>query len=335
MLVGELGEEALLEKMRRLFSSGLAASPANVIIGIGDDAAVTVPAAGSEVWTTDLLLEGIHFQPEWQTPRELGHKSLAVSLSDVAAMGAAPRYALLSVACSASTTVDYILELCHGVACLAAAHRLKVIGGDTTASGGPLVVSLALSGVIPDGGTAVFRSGARPGDRVFVTGHLGSAAAGLLLLMRQAAGDFPELREAFVRPEPRVQAGMRVRQHGGTGMTDLSDGLAADLRHVCQESGTGARIFQSRLPISDALLRASRRFDFDATSLALEGGEDYELLFTARPENSNWIASAVAAAGVRVTEIGEILPAEHGLLLSGDSGERLFKERGYDHFMAG
>ncbi len=332
MLVGELGEEALLERMRRVF----APAAAEVLIGIGDDAAVTLPLPGKELWTTDFLLEGVHFKRTWLTPAELGRKCLAVNLSDLAAMGAAPFYAMVSMACPAETSVDYIDDICQGVADLAGREKVTIIGGDTARSPGPLIIGIAVCGAIADG-QAVLRSGARPGDRIMISGYLGSAAAGLWFFERGLSIDeFPELRRAFVYPEARLAAGALARRLGAASMTDVSDGLAGDLRHICNQSGTGARIDLRRLPVHQELKLAAHKFGLDVEELALQGGEDYELLITAPPEKCGAIIDEISrSAAIPVTEIGEILTQAEGILtVRSDGAECVMKRRGFDHFAA-
>ncbi len=329
MLVGELGEAALLERMRQVF----APASTGVLVGIGDDAAVTVPSVGNEVLTTDFLLEGVHFRKEWLTPADLGRKSLAVNLSDLAAMGAAPLYAIVSLACPRETPVDYIDEICQGIAAFASAARISVIGGNTARSPGPLMVGISACGSVP-AGMAVLRSGAKAGDRILVTGYLGSAAAGLWLLKNEKETDrFPELIRAFRTPEARLAAGEVARKLGASAMTDISDGLASDLRHICMQSGAGARIEMKKLPVHPQLKLAAGQHGLNAKELALRGGEDYELLIIADREKSNGVAGEIArSAGVPVVEIGEITPAASIFTVDADGTERAVEVLGFDHF---
>lgn len=335
MLIGELGEEALLDRLRRLFASTAAAVP----VGIGDDAAVTGPAAGLEVWTTDLLFEGVHFHREWQTPLQLGRKCLAVNLSDLAAMGAAPRHALLSVACAGGTPVDLILGICEGIASLAAECGVAVVGGDTTGSPGPLALSISLAGALEAGGEPVLRSGARPGDRILVTGSLGSAAGGLKLLLQgdadeASANSFPRLREAFNAPVVRLEAGRQARLAGAAAMTDLSDGLATDLGHLCAASGAGARIDAGAVPVDEQLRGAAAKLGWNIEEMVLNGGEDYELLIAAPPEKAASVAAAMeSAGGVAVTDIGLMTEAAAGIVaVDSDGMEKPLVKNGFDHF---
>lgn len=332
MLVGGLGEEALIRELRDIFS----AAGTKVPTGIGDDAAVLdCPAGRQAVWSTDLTLEGVHFERHWQTPRQLGHKCLAVNLSDIAAMGAAPSFALFSIACPVNTEVEYILELARGFARLAADEAVAVVGGDTTASAGAIAISVTVGGFV-DKGAALLRSGAAIGDSVMVTGNLGSAAAGMRLIREGEAGTYPDLTAAFLEPEPRLKAALAAVEVGATSMTDISDGLASDLRHICEESGVGAMIEPALLPYSPQIEEAARRFGWDLESIVLSGGEDYELLFTLPGSIAEQVKEVIAgASGQHVTIIGEIMPREYGVrMVTTDGVGREMPLHGYEHFIS-
>lgn len=330
MLVGGFGEEALLRELRGLFT----AAGRQVPVGIGDDAAVLdCPTGKQAVWSTDLLVEGIHFEKSWQTPGQLGHKCLAVNLSDIAAMGCAPAFALLSIACPPETEVDYILELARGFAGLANREDVAVVGGDTTASTGALIVSVSVGGFV-ENGAAILRSGAVVGDSILVTGHLGSASGGMRLLREGETAAYPELTKAFLEPEPRIRAGLAAVDAGATSMTDISDGLASDLRHICDESGVGAMIEPASLPSLLQLDEAVVRYGWQRESLMLSGGEDYELLFTLPGSIATQVKEIVARkSGQQVTIIGEVMPREYGVRLVGaDGAGRDMPRHGYEHF---
>lgn len=331
MLVGRLGEEALLERLRSLFAKTAEGVP----VGIGDDAAVIDDAPGRQmVWTTDLLLEGVHFQKVWQTPEELGRKCLAVNLSDIASMGGRPRYALLSIACAKDTEVDYILELCRGFSALAAQEGVAVIGGDTTSSQGGLVLSATAGGLV-DKGRAILRSGARPGDAIVVTGYLGSAAAGLKLLQESIKNGYASLKEAFIFPQAEVALAREALNAGATAMTDISDGLASDLRHICRQSGVGAVVDHDTLPVHQELIEASEEFGWNLDPLVLAGGEDYGLLFTLPGDRAQSTAAEISTKCSKpVTVIGEIRD-EPGITVTCGLG-RIggLPEHGFDHFFS-
>ncbi|MBE0429841.1 MAG: thiamine-phosphate kinase [Thermoleophilia bacterium] len=330
MLVAEIGEEALLKELRNLF----AATARSVPVGIGDDAAVVEGAAGLQaVWTTDLFLEGVHFESGWQAPGQLGRKCLAVNLSDIAAMGAEPRYALFSLACPGDTDAGNIIDVARGLNDLAAETGVAVIGGDISESREGLLLSVAAGGLVP-AGKAVLRSGARAGDAILVTGYLGNAAGGLTLRRKDIESEYRSLRDAFLSPVPRLAEALLAREAGATAMTDLSDGLASDLRHICVESGMGAEIYHERLPVHPELLEASSEYGWDLDNLVLAGGEDYGLLFTMPAGAADAAALAIEGqTGTSVAVIGEIkagkamtVVCEYGRLAD-------LPEHGFDHFL--
>jgi thiamine-monophosphate kinase len=328
--------------------SSLLPHHSTLLQGIGDDAAVLRPRAGFDtVITTDLLVEGIDFEPErFQIPpRDIGHKALAVSLSDVAAMGARPRFCLLSVGLPAARWQSRFLEeFYRGIRALARRHDVAIIGGDTSRTPERVVVDLIVLGEVRRG-RAVMRSGARAGDQIFVTGALGGAAAGLLILESNAVQNPPaRLRQSSarltnserrlikrqVKPEPRVEWGALLGERRlATALIDISDGLSSDLAHLCRESGVGAIVDATLLPVEPSL-KSANIDDADALALALDGGEDFELLFTVSPRNVARLPTEVC--GVCVTRIGEITDARGKLRLLRDGRARLLKPRGFEHF---
>jgi thiamine-monophosphate kinase len=280
-----------------------------VRLGIGDDCAILSPPPGHELLvTTDLSLEGRHFRRDWHPARSIGHRTLARGLSDLAAMGAQPLAAFLSLALPRSLAANsrWLNGFLDGLLALAAEHGVPLAGGDTSESPGEFAMAdIVLLGTAP-AGTALRRSGARPGDALYVTGHLGGAAAELEHLGRDpkffrnalAAGRHPHLF-----PEPRLTTGLALRQRGlATACIDLSDGLSTDLAHLCTASGVAAEISLAPLPISPLLRGASKAAIRNA---ALHGGEDYELLLTA-PDGA---LMPKTLGGVRLTRIGQIVRA--------------------------
>lgn len=309
----------------------------DVRLGIGDDAALLAVPEGQELAVAiDTLVEGVHF-PRDTAPADIGWKSLAVNLSDLAAMGASPAWALLALtlpgAASAEAVGAFIDGFAEGFAQLAQPHRLALVGGDTTR--GPLTISVAVHGFVPPG-RALTRAGAKVGDVVLVTGTLGDAAAGLHLLQhgsRLAAGD-PQrdyLVERLNRPMPRLAAGMALRGRASACL-DVSDGLLADLSHICAGSGVGAEIDSALLPRSSALLGL-----FDETGardFALAGGDDYELCFTVPPAHVAEVQADLARLGGDATRIGRIVDG-HGVRVRDADGAWLEPARqGWDHFAA-
>jgi thiamine-monophosphate kinase len=313
-----------------------------LIKAIGDDAAVIRQNASRElVITTDLLVEDVDFRRAWMMPRLLGHKALAVSLSDIAAMGARARYALLSVGLPREIwKTDFVDEFYEGFFALAAEHGVALIGGDVSRTPEHIVIDSIVVGEVKAGG-AVLRAGARAGDHIFVTGSLGGAAAGLRLLEQGArltnrktrsrrASAVEKLLARQLRPEPRMMWGARLGEKRlATAMIDVSDGLSSDLAHLCEESRLGAQIDAARIPV-DASLTQLRAPDFDSLSLALDGGEDFELLFTISPRNLKRLPAALD--GVPVTYLGDMTGSLHGIkLISGDRSTSL-RPAGFSHF---
>ncbi len=274
-------------------------------LGIGDDAA-TWPATGDTVAvaTTDMLVEGIHFRLDWTSPEDLGWKALAVNLSDLAAMGATPGRALVSIAVDAARR-ELVLEVARGLQSLAKQTGTRIVGGDTVRSPGPLVVNVALVGEA-DRARLLRRDAARAGDLVAVTGHLGASSAALALLSERPAPLDPAaapLLAAHHRPMPRLVAGQLLASHGVRCAIDISDGLASEALHLARASRVGIEIDVDRVPLAPAAVRllGERR----SRELAVTGGEDYELLFTFDPGLLSELASALAIDGA-LTVLGEV-----------------------------
>jgi thiamine-monophosphate kinase len=340
------GEFDFIERIRRQElarltkekHSSLITHHSSLIQGIGDDAAVLRPRAGFDlVITTDLLVEGVDFRlgGGWTTPRDLGHKALAVSLSDAAAMGARPRFCLLSVGVPRSRWRGRFLpEFYEGLRALAAVHGVRIIGGDTSRTPEGVVIDSIVLGEVRRG-RALARGGAHVGDQIFVTGALGGATAGLKLLESAAARTSRQrgargLVQRQRRPEPRVEWGALLSEKGlATSLIDLSDGLSSDLAHICRESGVGARVEAVRLPL-DPLLAQNGVAPDAALKLALDGGEDFELLFTAAPRQAARLPREVG--GVPVTRVGEVTRERGKVRLVRDGKARLLKPGGFEHF---
>jgi thiamine-monophosphate kinase len=314
-----------------------------LVCGIGDDAAVFRNATGKDtVISADLLVEDIDFRRSTTPPLLLGHKALAVSLSDVAAMGARPRWSVLSVGVPEDVfQSDFVDQLYEGLFGLAARYDVQLIGGDTSRTGEKIVIDSTLIGEC-DSGFAVNRSGAKPGDLIFVTGTLGGAAGGLRLIERGAhvadqkltpseTDSLDHLLLRQLRPEPRVGWGLVLgHERLATAMIDISDGLSSDLSHLCEASGVGAYIEASRIPIDTDVADLCGRRALDPLQLALNGGEDFELLFTVRPELAVMLPRRVD--GAEITRIGEIRELSHGVKIS--EGTRVWELQpgGYEHF---
>jgi thiamine-monophosphate kinase len=293
-------------------------------LGIGDDCAILrVPPNHETLVTTDLSLEGVHFRQEWHPPEVVGHRSLARGLSDIAAMGGQPIAAFLSLAVPRNIRQNWVDGFLKGLLKLADDFHVSLAGGDTAESPRGISVDIVVVGSVPKS-TAVRRSGARPGDRIFVTGDLGSSAATLNLLFRGRSlrpKDFPH----HFHPVPRVDAGRFLRERAlASAMIDISDGLSTDLAHICEESNAGAAIQAKAIPRT-SIGRSSKGVDL---KFALHGGDDYELLFTARL--GKHIPTRIA--GVPITEIGSVTRAK-GMVLIDDRGVgHKLRPQGWQHF---
>ncbi|GGA84810.1 thiamine-monophosphate kinase [Arenimonas soli] len=316
------GEFALIDRIR-----ARAARRDDVVRGIGDDAAVLAVPDGHElVVTCDTLVAGVHF-PDGTAPSDVGYKALAVNLSDLAAMAAAPAWCTLALTLpdGDEAWLDAFLD---GFLELADEHGVSLVGGDTTR--GPLAMTVTAHGLVP-AGQALLRSGARVGEDIWVTGTLGDAAGGLAQ-WRQRGPASAKLRYRLDRPTPRVQAGLALRGLASAAV-DLSDGLAADLGHVLAASGVGARLDLGRLPCSRTLadhFDENRRWE-----LQLTGGDDYELCFTAPAARALEIEQALAALELPATVVGQV-EAEPGLrLLTPEGGAWTPPATGYQHFEGG
>lgn len=329
-----LGERGLIERLRRR----LGPPGRGVLLGIGDDAAAVAWPGDTLLLTTDTLIEDIHFRRTTATLREIGAKALAVNLSDIAAMGGEPRFALLALVLPPTSLVADVDDLYAGLQDMAARHGVALVGGDTCAAPDRIVLTITLVGGVE--GEPVRRGGAQPGDTILVTGTLGAAAAGLATLERSTPSVPPAAAAAVSRahrvPIPRVAEGRVIQASGvATAMIDLSDGLATDLAHIAAESGVGAEVRLAALPVGDATREVARAVGADPLVWATSGGEDYELLFTATPEGAAALARRVTEeTGTPVSVIGEIRPAGSGLRFLDEAGRPVAVRAGFDHFAA-
>ena len=328
----DLSEDELIAAIARVVST----DDPTVRIGLGDDAAVVRPTSGELVLTTDLLVEGVHFDRGSISARDLGAKAVTVNVSDIAAMGASPRYALASVALSRDVDAPWAMELAGGMHEACVEYALSLIGGDTN-RGDAVVLSVAIVGEAAPG-RAICRDGARPGDAIVVTGALGGAAGGLALARTDTAAALSqpwgrELAEALARPVARVGEGQALASAGVTAMMDLSDGLAKDLSRLCLASGVGARVELAAVPISPALASGAETLGVEALALALGGGEDYELLATLDPSRVGDVAAELAEVfGVPLTRVGTIGDAPGVVAVGEDGRETPLEPTGWDHF---
>jgi len=327
--------------------SSLVLHPSSLMVGIGDDAAIIRESAGrNTLITTDLLIEDIDFHRDTTTARFLGHKALAVSLSDIAAMGARPRWSLLSLGIPNDIwNSDFVDELYEGFFALADRYDVSLIGGDLSRTPDKIVIDSGVLGQCKDG-RAVLRSGARPGDQIFVTGSLGGSAAGLRLLERGARiqskhapldladPDSQSVRHlllSHLRPEPRVGWGLVLGEEAlATAMIDISDGLSSDIHHLCDESGVGALIDAAKIPIDPDVAAICGRRALDPLLLALNGGEDFELLFTVPGDKVADLPKKVD--GISISQIGQITNDPVNIRVAEKDRVWHLQPKGFDHF---
>jgi thiamine-monophosphate kinase len=352
--VGELGERAVIERIR----ARLAPAPPWVAVGVGDDAAVLRPERNRvEVVTADSLVEGVHFDRAYVPPASIGHKALAVNLSDLAAMGAEPRAALLSLVLPPALPVEDLDAIVGGLLALAATHGVALVGGNVARSPGPLVIDVTATGVVKPR-KVLLRSGARPGDDLYVSGQVGAAAAGLRLCRAgdnswrpasagRDAGDHDPGEDGvaacvrrFLEPEPRVRLGQLLAKSGVvTACMDLSDGLADAVEQVASASRAGAIVEGTAIPVPAAARRILAGQGSDSAwredswlHAAITGGEDYELLFTSPPRRRRALLAALQhARGVACTKIGR-MTRDRRLVLRRAAGEDEALPAGFAHF---
>jgi thiamine-monophosphate kinase len=318
-LIVPFAERLLISRIRSQAARGR-----GIATGIGDDCAILqIPPGHQMLVTTDFSLEGVHFRREWHRPEAVGHRCLARGLSDIAAMGGIPVAAFLSLALPRKLPQSWVNRFAKGLLKLADQFGVSLAGGDTAQSPGGILADIVVLGSVPKG-KAVLRSGARPGDRIYVTGALGGAAAALDLLFsgrKLRPANFPR----HFHPMPRIEVGEFLRSKSlASAMIDLSDGLSTDLAHICEESGVGAEIRADAVPRAE-IGKPAREVDL---KFALHGGEDYELLFTA-PRGKR-VPSRIA--GVDITQIGEATRGR-SVVLTSQSGRRIkLRQQGWQHF---
>lgn len=327
-----------LDVIRRIRATNIQ-HDANLLQGIGDDCAVFAQnnTKTLSLITTDTLVEGVHFNLSWHPAKLLGHKAVAVNVSDIAAMGGTPRFALLSLAAPATFATETLDLFMQGFMAALAEYKVSLIGGDTVKSDQGLVLSITVLGEV-DKQQVVYRHNAKPGDQIWVSGLLGQAAAGLEICRRSHSDlqkNYPELIAAHLEPMPEMALGRALAQSGSvTAMIDMSDGLATDLAHLCEESGVGAIVHAERLPLSQSTQQTAKSLGLDPRHLMLAGGEDYRLLFTANAAASRKIQEmACHAVGGQLYVIGEIVEGQ-GVILHSDGQKNRIDFQGYDHFVS-
>jgi thiamine-monophosphate kinase len=351
--LADLGEFGFISRIASAVRPGV-----GVVTGIGDDAAVTALTPGMQLLTsTDMLLEDVHFRHSWHDPFRLGRKSLAASISDIASMGGIPRWSLLSLAIPAGTPLEFLDEFTRGYLAMAAEHGVALIGGDTCSSRHGLAISVTIMGEqLPE--LILRRSGARPGDDIWVTGTLGDAAMGLKLLeggfdsaqpTRGDSGfDFVHpttqppgsslsgvegLVSRLLDPTPRTTAGIALAESSlASAMIDISDGILADFGHIAEMSGVGGIIRLNDLPFSPQFRAAAARFPAFPHAFALAGGEYYELCFTAHPDGREKIARLMKKCGIEAAPVGIVTNSPEVTVLDAAGQSFHLSHQGFTHF---
>ena len=330
MKLKDIGEFGFIDRIR----PETLTRPENVIKGIGDDCSVCRSACDRvTLLTTDMLVEGVHFQLASIPPYKLGRKSIAVNLSDIAAMGGTPKEALVSIAIPDTVPVDTLDSVYDGMKSMAREFDVNLVGGDTTASPLHLVINVALVGEAREE-EVLYRSGAEQEDVVFLTGPVGASAAGLdsILANRSFEGQ-DALLDAHFDPHPHIRAGRIIAGLGAAhSMIDVSDGLAGDLGHICTESRVGAIIEEGKIPTTELFRAYCERFELDTTRLTINVGEDYVLLGTVPERSAGKLGKALESAGCEFFRIGRIVEQPGVRLLARDGSTREIKPSGWNHF---
>lgn len=331
MKIRELGEFGFIDRIKK----GCLNRKSGVMAGIGDDCAVLKSSGGSAILlTTDMLVESVHFRCDRTTPFLLGHKSLAVSISDIAAMGGNPKEALVAIAIPKQSEIEFLDGLYDGIKSIAAEYDINLLGGDTVSSPKNLVISITLMGdALED--EVLYRSGAAIGDIIFLTGTVGSSAAGLDLAIKSRQFDKKDLLlAAHFDPVPHVKAGRVIASSkAANSLIDVSDGVASDLGHICTASGVGAIIEFARVPVTELLREYCKKYDLSLEELALHGGEDYVLLGTAPENSAGTLEKALKSGDCSFFPIGKITK-DKGIKVQYDDGSiREINNSGFDHFI--
>ncbi|MDH7507363.1 MAG: thiamine-phosphate kinase [Candidatus Thermoplasmatota archaeon] len=313
MKIKELGEFGLIERITK--------KPKNkdIIVGIGDDAAVVKTKKALQVLTTDALVEGDHFRREWFLPKQIGMKAIEINVSDVASMGAIPKYALVSLALPNDLDVEFIDGLYDGMWKTCDKYDIEIIGGNMAHSK-EIVISITLTGVV-DKNHLCLRSGAKPGDFILVSGPLGNGRAGLRVFQESLKG-FEKVKKAYLEPKAQLKFALKVASYVNS-MEDISDGLASELKHICKQSKCGAIIYKDKIPINDDVRKIAKTLGEDEYDYALYGGEDFELVFTVSKNNIEKIKGYL---------IGEITK-DKKVMLSHLGKTKNITSHGYDHFL--
>ncbi len=312
MKVKDIGEFGLIDRITKK------PKDKDILIGIGDDAAVFKTRKGLQVLTTDCLVEGDHFRREWFSSAQIGMKTIEVNVSDIAAMGAIPKYVLVSMALPNNIDVEFVDGLYEGMWKTCEKYNIEIIGGNMTHSE-KIIISITLTGEV-DNKNLCLRSGAKPGDFIFVSDHLGNGRAGLRLFQEGIDG-FEKVRKHYLEPKAQLKTALKISPFVNS-MIDVSDGLAPEIKHICNQSKCGAIIYKDKVPISDEVRAAAEKLGEDEYDYALFGGEDFELVYTVSKENLEKVNGFL---------VGEITKNKKISLFS-NGKESAIEEKGYDHF---
>jgi thiamine-monophosphate kinase len=315
MKVKDIGEFGLIDRITKK------PKDKKILVSIGDDAAVFKTDEGLQVLTTDCLVEGDHFRREWFTAMQIGMKAIEINISDIAAMGAIPKYVLVSIALPRNLEVEFVDELYRGMWKTCHKYNIEIIGGNMTHCK-KIVISITLTGEVNKKNLCL-RSGAKPGDLIFVSGHLGEGKAGLRLFQEEIVG-FEKVKKNYLEPKAKLKTALSIAPYVNS-MIDVSDGLAPEIKHICDESKCGAIIYKDKIPISDEVRHIARKLREDEYDYALYGGEDFELVFTTSQDNLDNIEGFL---------VGEIIKNKK-INLYFDGKEKVIAEKGYDHFSRG
>ena len=313
MKVKDIGEFGLIDRISKR------SIDKKILVGIGDDAAVFKTDEGLQVLTTDCLVEGDHFRRKWFTAKQIGMKAIEINISDIAAMGAIPKYVLVSIALPRNIGMEFVDELYKGMWKKCNKYNIEIIGGNMTHCE-KIVISITLTGEVNKKNLSL-RSGAKPGDFIFVSGHLGNGRAGLRLFQEGIVG-FEKVQKCYLEPKAQLKTALDIAPYVNS-MIDVSDGLAPEVKHICDESKYGAIIYKDKIPISDEVRIIAQRLGDDEYDYALYGGEDFELLYTVPKEKLD---------NVKGFLVGEIIKNKK-INLYFNGKEKAIAEKGYDHFL--
>jgi thiamine-monophosphate kinase len=315
MKVKDIGEFGLIGRISKK------PKDKDILVGIGDDAAVIKTKKGLQVLTTDCLIEGDHFNIEWFTPFQIGMKAIEINVSDVASMGAHPNFVLVSIALPNNLDVDFVENIYKGMWKSCDEYNIEIIGGNMSHSD-KIVISITLIGEVQNKNLCL-RSGAKPGDLIFVSGRLGYGRAGLRLYQEKIKG-FEKVKKCYLEPKAQLKTTIDIAPYVNS-MIDISDGLAPEIKHICNQSRCGAIIYKNKIPISEEVRNVAKKLGEDEYEYALFGGEDFQLLYTVSKKNLDKVNGFL---------VGEVVKDKKICLFSNGKEEKI-KEKGYDHFSRG